>query len=139
MDVIEVHTTPRLRNVYVVVGDRVTLVRLEDHENNLVRRYYTSKLPYRGPAHPEKTATEWIQSLDSEDPVEVLETLVWLSGEHLSSDEERKPNYSQESVENSILFETVRDSPLVKQKLLNLKESPNIWIRQAAELAIACQ
>ncbi len=135
MDAIKLRTTS-LRQVYVIAGDRVVLVRQEDEEHSMVTRWYYTMVPFVGPVHPERMPEEWIRSLDSKDPVEVLETLIWLSGKHLPSDEKRRPNVNQESIEDATLFETVRYSPLVDQKLLALKKSPNIWIQEAAELAI---
>lgn len=136
MDVIELRTTPNLRQVYVVAGDRAVLVRLEDGKTHkMVRREYHHRRPFVGPPSQERSAEEWILSLDSEDPVTVLETLIWLTGRHLPSDEERRPNVYQESIKHSKIYEVVRDSPLVKQKLLVLREIPNTWIREAVELA----
>lgn len=141
MDVIEIGTSTLGgygdRQVYVTLGDRVALVRLEDDEQNIVRNSYITEVPFTGTPAPKRTVEQWQQSLDSKSPCEVLETLVWSSGMHLSSDEERISNVNQESLEDSELFETVRSSPEVKQKLLVLRNSPSIWIRQAAELAIA--
>jgi len=136
MDVIVVHTV-RTYQWYVILDHRVALIRMGDAEGNPVQNSYASRGPSIGPHIPKRTAREWRESLNSENPYEVLETLVWLSGLHLTSDSLRVPHVSQESVEDSMLFEAVRDSPEVKQKLLELRDSPNIWIRQAAELAIA--
>ncbi len=139
IDVIEIRTVGglNLRQVYVILVHSVALVRLEDDKQNIVQLSYSWKMPTIGPAVPKRTVEQWQQSLDSRNPCEVLETLVWLSGRHLPSDAERKPNTSQESVEDSRLFEAVSGSPEVKQKILSFRESPNIWIRQAAELVIA--
>ena len=135
MDVIVVHTVQTYQ-WYVILDHRVALIRMEDAEHNLVRNYYGYKKPSKGPTIPNRTAKQWKQSLDSKNPCEVLETLIWLSGRHRPSIEERKPNVSQESVEDSKLFEAVINSPEVKQKLLTLSESPNAWVNQAAELAL---
>lgn len=124
------------RQVYAILDRHVTLVRIETDEQNVILNSYQQGNQL-GPDVPKRAVEQWHKSLDSKNPCEVLETLVWLSGEHLPSEEERIPDRAQESVEDSRLFETVRDSPEVKQKLLTLRESPNIWIRQMAEFAIA--
>ncbi len=124
---------------YAIIDDRIALIRLEDREHNMLQRSYIREKPWTGPATPKRTAEQWLQSLDSENPCEVLETLVWLSGRHLSPEEERLADWAQESVEDSRLVQTVRNSPELKKKLLILRESPNLWIRQAAELAFTIQ
>ena len=73
--------------------------------------------------------------MDSGDPAEVLETLVWLSGLHPSTEDLEW--FDQEPIEHSKLFEAVRGSALVNEKLKKLRESPNAWIREAAELVLS--
>lgn len=133
-DVLIIHTF-YIYQWYAIFDDHIALIRMEDKERNVVRNSYC-KEPSEGPNIPDRTAEQWKQSLDSENPCEVLETLVWLSGCHFPSNIERRPNLSQESVEDARLFESVINSPEVQQKLSRLSNSPNVWIKQAAEMAL---
>jgi hypothetical protein len=61
---------------------------------------------------------------------------VWLSGEHLPSVDARHENVNQESIEDSKLFESVRDSPEVAKALNVLLESGNAWVQEYAKLTL---
>jgi len=122
--------------MYVLLDDRAALIRLEDDRHRMARNSYSTEIPMKGPVPPRRTAQEWARSLDSENPCEVLETLVWLTGFHLPSSKPRQENVNQESVEDSRLFEAVRDSPEIPAKLARLAASGNPWIREAARLPL---
>jgi hypothetical protein len=68
--------------------------------------------------------------------VERLAALVWLTGGHLSSAEERKTDHNQESVEDSRTFEAVRDDPRTKSILNDLTRHKCKWIREYATLGV---
>lgn len=120
---------------YGLLENQFVLVRLEDDNGRLVQNKYRWSSPTKGPELPRQSADRRTRCLRSENPVEVLATLVWLSGTHLSSTEARYENVNQESVEDSTLFERVRDSPETKNALEALAESKNIWIKEYSKLA----
>ena len=99
-------------------------------------RIYRWRTPPKGPPVPKRTRDEWIRSLSSENPVEQLATLVWLSGTHLSSTDARRENVNQESVEDSKLFEAVRDAAETKKALRELTKASNSWVQEYAKLTL---
>lgn len=111
------------------------MVRLEDDQGNLVSNHYAWSAPPKGPPVPRRSSSSWIDDLNSGDAVEQLCTLVWLTGYHLQSDEPRHEDHNQESVEDSQLYEQVRDSEETGVALHGLTKSHNPWIREYAELA----
>ena len=86
------------------------------------------------PAVPARTKEDWIQCLESTRVVEQLSALVWLTGAHLSSREERKTDHNQESVSDAKLFESVCDAPRTASLLAKLKKSKNQWVQDYAKL-----
>jgi hypothetical protein len=127
--------TYRERQYYAVRDGRLALVRIEEEGREVTRGSFAASHPWTGPKPPERTAAQWIESLSSEDATDVLETLTWLGGRHLSSADERQANVNQESIEDSKLWETVRDDARTKEKLATLAKSPNRWVCQATALA----
>jgi hypothetical protein len=121
---------------YALLGDHFVMVRLEDNKKKLAQNHYRWSSPPKGPAVPKRTRDEWIRSLRSEDPVEQLATLVWLSGAHLPSTEKRQEKVNQESVEDSKLFEAVRDATETKKALRELANSKNSWVQEYSKLTL---
>ena len=121
---------------YALIDDRFVMVRLEDNKKRLAQNHYRWHSPPKGPAVPRRTRDEWIRSLSSENPVEQLATLVWLSGVHLSSKEARQEDVNQETVEDSKLFEAVRDSVETKKAIRELANSKNSWVQEYAKLTL---
>jgi len=74
--------------------------------------------------------------LNSSSAVDQLAALVWLTGSHLSTTEERKSDHSQEAVDDSKIFEAVRDDPRTKSVFSELKTHKNKWIREYAALGV---
>jgi len=124
------------RQYYALLNDKLVLVRLEDDNGQLAQAHYRFRMSSKGPAVPNRTRDDWVRSLNSANPVEKLATLVWLSGMHLSSSETRYENHSQESVEDSKLFEAVRDTVETKKALRELANSKNSWIQEYAKFAL---
>ena len=122
------------KQYYALSGTNVVMVRLEDDKGLIARNHYAWSAPPKGPPVPSRTKEEWIKSLQSTNAVDQLATLVWLTGGHLSSREERKPDHNQESVADSRLFESVRDDPRTERILQELKKHENKWIHEYAEL-----
>jgi hypothetical protein len=124
------------RQYYALLGDHFVMVRLEDNEKRIAQNHYRWRAPPKGPTVPKRTRDEWIRSLSSDNPVEQLATLVWLSGTHLPSTEARQEDVNQESVEDSKLFEAVRDATETKKVLRELTNSKNLWVQEYAKLTL---
>jgi hypothetical protein len=127
--------TYRQRQYYAVRDGRIALVRLEQEGKDMGRGSFAASHPWTGPKPPLRSAAQWIDLLGSEDPADVLESLTWLAGSHMATTEQRSPDVNQESLEDSRLWEAVRDDPRTKQKLAALAKSTNRWVREAAVLA----
>jgi hypothetical protein len=121
---------------YAMLETNLFLVRLEDNKGVLAPNHYRWQAPPKGPAVPKRTKEAWLKSLDSSSAVEQLSALVWLTGSHLSSAEERKSDHNQESLDDSRLFEVVRDDPRTKSILSRLKKHKNKWIQEYARLGV---
>lgn len=121
---------------YALLETNLFIVRLEDNKGVLARNHYRWRSPPKGPAVPQRTKEAWLKSLDSSSAVEQLASLVWLTGSHLPSAEERKSDHNQESVEDSKTFEVVRDDPRTKSILASLKRHKNKWIQEYATLGV---
>jgi hypothetical protein len=124
------------RQYYALLHTNLFMVRLEDNNGVLARNHYRWRNPPKGPAVPAKTKEEWISCLESSNSVEQLSALVWLTGAHLSSRETRMADHNQESVEDSKLFESVRDDPRTAQIMDRLRGGKSEWVQQYARLGI---
>lgn len=124
------------RQFFGLVGSELALVRIEDDGGRLVRNGYVWSVPPKGPSVPIRTKDEWIRRLGASNRSEQLAALVWLTGTHLPSGKERRPNVSQESVESSLVFESVRDAAETNAILEGLKSSNDPWIREYANLEL---
>lgn len=119
---------------YALLGTQLTLVRMVDDQERLVCNSYRARIPFKGPEAPRRNADEWIQSLSSTNAIEVLGSLVWLTGLHLPSGETRDPNVNQENPADAKLFEEVRNAPKTKQTIEALSNSRNPWIKEYVSL-----
>jgi hypothetical protein len=125
-----------LQQVYALSGERFVLVRVEDRKGGIVPNQYCFKIPTAGPGAPDRTREEWIRTMTSGDAVEQLATLVWLTGNHLSSKAPRHENESQESIGHSEVFEAVLEAEATRNALLQLTDSRNAWVREYANKAL---
>lgn len=125
------------RQYYAPLNGTLVLIRLENEEAHVVQNGYMSSVPSIGPPVPRRSRAEWISSLKSENPAETLATLVWLSGAHLSSAEPRRKGLAEETVDESAVLESVRDSAECGAALRKLAVGKNPWVREYAEFAIA--
>jgi hypothetical protein len=121
---------------YALFETNLFIVRLEDNKAVLQRNHYRWRTPSKGPPVPQRTKEAWLKSLDSSSAIEQLAALVWLTGSHLSSAEERKSDHNQESVEDAKTFEAVRNDPRTKSILGSLKRHQNKWIQEYTTLGI---
>lgn len=107
--------------VYAVLPDRVAMIRLEDGAGKTLANSRGWNPPKKGLSPKERTVSEWIDALKSENPVKVLESLLWLSNS-------RYPKMI-----------TVRRQPEVVSILQNLRDSSNAWIKDYASLILESQ
>jgi hypothetical protein len=121
---------------YALLETNLFMVRLEDNRGVLARNHYLWSAPPKGPPVPTRTKAEWIACLDSSNVVQQLSALVWLTGTHLSSSEERKADQNQESVKDSRSFESVRDDPRTTSVMNRLRKDKNPWVQDYARLGI---
>ncbi|MCX5660454.1 MAG: hypothetical protein NTW19_12130 [Planctomycetota bacterium] len=124
------------RQFYARRGDELVMVRLEDDEGKLVHAYVTNRPLRKGPAPHRLTAQQWIARLESADPVERLTGLIWLTGGHEASVSSVRKSDRRESVEESRVYEAVRDSPRTPAVLHELEGSDNPWLRDYARFAL---
>jgi hypothetical protein len=123
------------RQFYGLVDDDVVLVRLENSEGEIVPNEYDSSNQTIGPTASDRSLSDWENSLMSDNPVDVLRTLVWLGSRHWeleerpSSTKELTPEADARNVNN------VRSIERIQNKLKVLIGSDNQWIREAAEFA----
>ncbi|HET6247141.1 MAG TPA: hypothetical protein VFE47_05520 [Tepidisphaeraceae bacterium] len=122
------------REYFALIGEEFALVRLEDDQGRLAANNYTWRIPMKGPPVPKRTRAEWIATLNSGNPAEELATLAWLSGSHLKSTDPRPENVNEESVDDSRIFEEVRDDPATPIALEKLADSKNAWIKEYVRL-----
>jgi hypothetical protein len=123
------------RQYYGSKGHEMALVGVFNREG-IVRNYYGWRQPFRGPALLTDDANEWNAMFLSCDRATVLSALVWLTGDHLSSEEPRHAGVNQEGVAESRLFEMVRTSDRTRIALETLSQSDDSWISAYAKLAL---
>ena len=122
--------------IYAHSGGRLELVRVQNDQGELVRNDYREWVPDRGLRLKNWNHDVWLSSLKGKSDVARLATLVWLTGQHLSTASPRLGNYEEETVEESRDFETARDSSAIQQALKELKESPHPWVKSYVDLGI---
>lgn len=129
------------KQFYALVNDDVLLIRLEDKAGHLIRNAYGAPNHTFGFTITGRSASDWENTLVSDDPAEVLATLTWLSGTHLDPKEPLPkppsgwPEISHEEVSEAHTAGDVRGREGVQRKLKILSASTNLWVRQAANLA----
>jgi hypothetical protein len=121
---------------YALIGTNLFMVRLEDNKGLVARNHYRWSAPPKGPPVPTRTKEQWIGCLESSNVVQQLSALVWLTGAHLSSHEERMPDHNQEAVSDSRLFESVRDDPRKASLMTKLRKNKNQWVQDYARLGL---
>jgi hypothetical protein len=123
---------PLTHRLYVALTPRgPVLVRVEDPNGNLLQNYYEPRIATVGPPLPDRSPAEWERSLESADPVELLETLVWLGGRHREADLQTAGPLS-EPAEAVLNFRATRQLPGVRAKVAELTKHPHPWVVEAA-------
>ncbi|MBS0266935.1 MAG: hypothetical protein JSS02_33720, partial [Planctomycetes bacterium] len=124
------------RQYYALAGNQFVMVRLEDENAEIVPNHYLWRSPTKGPQVPDRKAEDWIQLLRSENSVDQLAALVWLTGRHMSSKAPRSETRNQESVSHAAVYEAVRSNLEAPALLAEIAVSKNEWVRQYAKLAL---
>ncbi len=124
------------KEFYALSKENFVLVRLENEDGQPFRNSYNSRVPFIGPHVTQQSGENWIKQLRSDDPVEQLGALMWLTGRHLPSTEKRRENVNEESREDALIWESVRDAAETGPILQKLSESPHAWVRDYAKLAL---
>jgi hypothetical protein len=119
------------KQYYALIGKKLRLIRLERDTQELAANYYYASNKIIGPAIHAESVGEVKDSLKSTDNAEVLAYLTWLSAIHLSS-----ANFENDPISQPNLVNQVKRNIYLKELLFNLEQSENVWIQQAAKLAI---
>jgi hypothetical protein len=139
LPVIDVRTDPVIngadicRQVYGILENRVTLLRIEDSGGRVLANNYYNPNHTIGPDAPVRSAEEWEQSLRSDSPVAVIEALRWLGGRHRTDLTPPPPDIGIEEQAPAKLFNAVRKRAGVRDAVAKLTASKNDWIREAAQ------
>lgn len=104
------------RLLYGIADNRVALIRVEDTDGTLRPNFGS------GPEPPGRTVEEWEALLWSSEPVPVLEALTWVG------------SFDREPM--TPLIAHFREKTSIHDRIAELSESENQWIREAAILAL---
>ena len=122
--------------LYSLVEDEVALVRLEAADGTPIRNIYAYPNVTIGPAVPTRSVEAFESSLESGDEPMVLQTLIWLAGEHgFFPRPPAKVEVCIESNEEAVLVERVRTSKRVRAAIARLSDSQDPWVQEAAKAA----
>jgi hypothetical protein len=122
--------------VYARINDRFDLIRVEHSDGTVARNDYCLKLHPYGPALPRQSAADWEVDLASGDRARILRALVWLGGVHLDLKPGEQPDAQHEDPQDVHLVREVRARAMVAARLRYLAESEDLWLRDAARLAL---
>ena len=116
------------------------MVRLENRKGEILRNDSEATNMIIGPSLQDRLLKDWENSLRSDNPLDVLRALVWLGGKHWNLKDWESPDgrqYPSTDVERSaIQLNITRTMEAIQDRLKELIQSKNPWIRAAAELAI---
>ena len=115
-------------------NDRFHVVRLEDSKGAAVQNNYVFPNYEIGVIPSARSVEDWTRLLQSKDKSDVLSALVFLGGHHLDEKERMLLPGPHES-SYAALFQQLVDSPPIHDLILELTNSDNPWIRDAAILA----
>jgi hypothetical protein len=110
---------------YAFIDKKFELVRVVDNDGNIVRNDYL-----RRPFGPETSHTvdQWLALLASENSLEQLKALVWLTGSHLESSAPREDGIKGESATALNTYKELLNSRKMMDILSKLKKSKIQWI-----------
>lgn len=117
-------------------ADRAMLIRVTQGNGKLLPNSYRWESPDIGPDPSRHSRQFWSDELASQDSVQQLECMVWLSGVHLTSRDPREKGVSREPVSESQVYESLRGSGSIKRRLRELAHSGNRWVAEYAALTL---
>jgi len=123
------------KQYYQVVGGKLLLVRLEDDDGRMIPNSYIAPNQTIGPQVPRRAAAEWENALRSTSEGEILAALTWIGGEHAHPSSKPVQYLHHEDLAMARLVEKVYERPGVRQRIVELSQSSNSWIREAADWA----
>lgn len=124
------------RSFYASVGERIALVRLEDAEGRLVPNVYAERRLRIEPQPPWREVADYDRVLRSGGWAETLEALVWLGGEHASSEAEDRDSLDKEAQGDRRLAEAARGDRPLRDSLERLARGDDVWTAEAARMAL---
>lgn len=128
--------TYRQLQYYAISGTRPVLLRKQVENGELERAIYTDTPPWNGPAVPTRSHEEWIEMLASDDPVTLLEALVWLGATRRDEPPPDSPRTASKGNSAIERWQAVLQDRRTKERLTALSTSENGWVREAAQLAV---
>jgi len=123
---------------YALCNNQAVLVRLERSDGIIMPNVYIPINQMIGPPVPKKSVDEWEASLNSNDKVEILIALMWISGIHRDRPTLHTGDAGSHHERNEYL-EQIRymfSRVSVRETLIFLGRDDHPWIRQAARLAV---
>jgi hypothetical protein len=87
-----------------------------------------------GPRVPRRTAEEW-ETAPADTEAEILRTLYWIGGYHAAPDPKPIPNFLHEDLDEARLVADIHGRAGVQRRIVDLMQSRNPWVREAAAAA----
>jgi hypothetical protein len=123
---------------YLVLDkDRLILLRLENSHRQPVRNEYNLSGWTRGPLPDRRPCADWEKFLDSGNMIDQLQALLWFAGCQWTTVPEDAVREAPADYEEHGFEIYLLDLPeRIKARLQQLTRSSNLWVRQAALLAL---
>lgn len=140
-EIIEVGSEPVIngrdvaKQFYALIGKEILLIRLEDSKGNAIRNVYGAPNYIIGLNRTKRSTNEWQSKLESNDKAEILSALSWLNGIHWNPAKQQTENF-YEDINEAKTVEEIRTREIVKEKINKMLQSENIWLKDAARLAM---
>ncbi len=113
------------------------LVRLAQGDGKLLQGHFRWAFPSIGPDTMGRSVAKWRADLASSDPARQIDCMQWLAGSHLRPGDKREKDSSQESVADSMAYESLRADSAIKLRLRELASSSVPWVREQATFTLA--
>jgi hypothetical protein len=123
------------KQYYALIGEKVTLIRLEDSNGRLIRNHYGFAGHPIGPTMSGRSAEEWEKALKSDDIADQLAVLMWLGGGHWNI-HKYVPEYGRGDWDEDQRTDEVRSGKVFKEVQRRMSLSENVWVQTATELAL---
>jgi hypothetical protein len=117
---------------YAFLNDKPVLVRLE-HDNAFLANDYTHPNITLGSEQERRTESELIRALSSKREAEILQALVWMSGAHDESPQQRPANLYLEELDQALLHQSICRSATTKTTVQALAKHRHPWVAEAAK------